>query len=134
MGQSAHDRLSTRTAQIPCCPERTGFGFDGEGQCLDLKRGSLRERPDMYRLLRATGSFLSRYLNRQTLGAYPHPAADLAPRTPKRSRSMTPPSPRMQARKATLSRTQDHAKAERQICSEARLASSRDCERKLTIY
>jgi hypothetical protein len=32
----------------------------------------------MYRLLRATGSFLSRYLNRQTLGAYPHPAADLA--------------------------------------------------------
>src|SRR3984885_5251960 len=46
--------------------------------CLDLKRGSRRERPDMYRLLRATGSFLSRYLNRQTLGAYPHPAADLA--------------------------------------------------------
>src|ERR1700722_8722066 len=32
----------------------------------------------MYRLLRATGSFLSRYLNRQTLGAYPHPAADVA--------------------------------------------------------
>ena len=32
----------------------------------------------MYRLLRAMGSFLSRYLNRQTLGAYPHPAADLA--------------------------------------------------------
>jgi hypothetical protein len=32
----------------------------------------------MYRLLRSTGSFLSRYLNRQTLGAYPHPAADLA--------------------------------------------------------
>src|ERR1700722_11420155 len=46
--------------------------------CLDLKRGSRRERSDMYRLLRATGSFLSRYLNRQTLGAYPHPAADLA--------------------------------------------------------
>jgi hypothetical protein len=56
------------------------------------------------------------------------------PRTPKRSRSMTPPSLRMQARKATRSRTQDHAKAERQICSEARLASSRDCERKLTRY
>ena len=32
----------------------------------------------MYRLLRAIGSLLSRYLNRQTLGAYPHPAADLA--------------------------------------------------------
>ena len=32
----------------------------------------------MYRLLRAIGSFLSRYLNQQTLGAYPHPAADLA--------------------------------------------------------
>ena len=32
----------------------------------------------MYRLLRAMGSLLSRYLNRQTLGAYPHPAADLA--------------------------------------------------------
>jgi hypothetical protein len=32
----------------------------------------------MYRLLRAIGSFLSRYLNRQTRGAYPHPAADLA--------------------------------------------------------
>jgi hypothetical protein len=31
----------------------------------------------MYRLLRAIGSLLSRYLNRQTLGAYPHPAADL---------------------------------------------------------
>src|ERR1700729_2818412 len=37
-----------------------------------------RESPDMYRLLRAIGSLLSRYLNRQTLGAYPHPAADLA--------------------------------------------------------
>src|ERR1700735_5831385 len=32
----------------------------------------------MYRLLRAIGSLLSRYLTRQTLGAYPHPAADLA--------------------------------------------------------
>jgi hypothetical protein len=32
----------------------------------------------MYRLLRAIGSLLSRYLNRQTVGAYPHPAADLA--------------------------------------------------------
>jgi hypothetical protein len=32
----------------------------------------------MYRLLRAIGSFLSRYLNRQTRGAYRHPAADLA--------------------------------------------------------
>src|SRR5579862_7992940 len=32
----------------------------------------------MYRLLRAIGSLLSQYLNRQTLGAYPHPAADLA--------------------------------------------------------
>jgi hypothetical protein len=31
----------------------------------------------MYRLLRAIGSLLSQYLNRQTLGAYPHPAADL---------------------------------------------------------
>jgi hypothetical protein len=37
-----------------------------------------RESPDMYRLLRAIGSLLSRYLNQQTLGAYPHPAADLA--------------------------------------------------------
>src|SRR5580704_6623589 len=37
-----------------------------------------RESPDMYRPLRASGSLLSRYLNRQTLGAYPHPAADLA--------------------------------------------------------
>jgi hypothetical protein len=45
---------------------------------LSLKRGSRRERPDMFRLLRAIGSFLSRYLNRQTFGAYPHPAADLA--------------------------------------------------------
>jgi hypothetical protein len=36
-----------------------------------------RESSDMYRLLRAIGSLLSRYLNRQTLGAYPHPAADL---------------------------------------------------------
>jgi hypothetical protein len=41
---------------------------------LDLKR----ERPDMYRPLRAIGFLLSRYLNRQTVGAYPHPAADLA--------------------------------------------------------
>ena len=32
----------------------------------------------MYRLLRAIGSLLSRYLNQQTLGAYSHPAADLA--------------------------------------------------------
>jgi hypothetical protein len=32
----------------------------------------------MFRPLRAIGSLLSRYLNRQTLGAYPHPAADLA--------------------------------------------------------
>jgi hypothetical protein len=32
----------------------------------------------MYRLLRAIGSLLSRYLNQQTLGAYPHPAVDLA--------------------------------------------------------
>src|SRR5208282_4502300 len=45
---------------------------------LAMKRGSTRERADMFRLLRAIGSFLSRYLNRQTFGAYPHPAADLA--------------------------------------------------------
>jgi Permuted papain-like amidase enzyme, YaeF/YiiX, C92 family len=32
----------------------------------------------MYRLLRAIGSILSRYLNRQTFGAYPHSPADLA--------------------------------------------------------
>ena len=32
----------------------------------------------MYQLLRSIGSSLSRYLNRQKLGAYPHPSADLA--------------------------------------------------------
>src|ERR1700722_1112517 len=45
-----------------------------------------------------------------------------------------PAEPEDAGEEATLSRTQDHAKAERQICSEARLASSRDWERKLTIY
>ena len=40
----------------------------------DLKR----ESPDMFRLLRAIGSLLSRYLNQQTLDAYPHPVVDLA--------------------------------------------------------
>ena len=42
-----------------------------------LPRFEARE-PHMSRLLRAIGTLLSRYLNRQTLGAYPHPAADLA--------------------------------------------------------
>src|SRR5271156_5061195 len=80
------------TAQIPCCSLGTCSALIAKVRrgsaarsrplwltaFLDLKRGSRRESPDMYRLLRATGSFLSRYLNRQTLGAYPHPAADLA--------------------------------------------------------
>src|SRR5271155_2471225 len=80
------------TAQIPCCSLGTCSALIAKVRrgsaarsrplwltaFLDLKRGSRRERPDMYRLLRAIGSFLSRYLNRQTRGAYPHPAADLA--------------------------------------------------------
>jgi hypothetical protein len=42
------------------------------------EKRSRREKPDMYWLLRAIGTLLSRHLNQQTVGAYPHPAADLA--------------------------------------------------------
>ncbi len=86
MGQSAHHLISMRTSQIPCCSLRTRSALTamspwkrGEVSILvdSLPRFEARE-PDMYRLLRAIGSLLSRYLNRQTLGAYLHPAADLA--------------------------------------------------------
>jgi hypothetical protein len=85
--------LSKRRGQSPIVLSRRGgtkstppaanpFSFNGEASSgsavsppnLACRRG----RPDIYRLLRAIGSLLSRYLNRQTLGAYPHPAADLA--------------------------------------------------------
>jgi hypothetical protein len=86
MGQSAHDSCLDEDGTNSMLLVANPFGFDGEISCgsaaksvsLDLKRGSRRKRFDMNRLLRAIGSFLSRYLNRQTLGAYPHPAADLA--------------------------------------------------------